>query len=107
MFSCLSFADFFFPKDFGINTEQVNLTITVYMIFQATSPTFWGTLADSWGRRPVLLSTMLIYSASCIGLALAPNYAAIMVLRCIQSFGSSSVIAISAGVLSDIVESKR
>ncbi|CAO3636467.1 unnamed protein product [Mucor hiemalis] len=93
--------------DLGISTEEVNLTITVYMIFQATSPTFWGTLADNWGRRPVLLSTMVIYCGACIGLALSPNYAALMVFRCLQAFGSSSVIAISAGVLSDIVQSKK
>lgn len=94
-------------QDLGINTEQVNLTITVYMIFQGISPTFWGTISDSYGRRPVLLSTMLIYICACIGLALTPNYAALMVFRMIQAFGSSSVIAISAGVVGDIVESDR
>lgn len=77
------------------------------MVFQATSPTFWGTIADHYGRRPVLLITMIIYSGACVGLALSPNYAALMVFRCLQAFGSSSVIAISAGVLSDIVQSKK
>lgn len=77
------------------------------MVFQALSPTFWGTLADSWGRRPVLLGTMLAYCVACIGLALAPNYAALIVFRMLQAFGSSSVIAVSAGVLSDIVQSDR
>lgn len=77
------------------------------MVLQATSPTFWGTLADSWGRRPILLMTMVIYSGACVGLALSPNYAALMIFRMIQAFGSSSVIAISAGILSDIVQSKK
>ncbi|KAI8076220.1 major facilitator superfamily domain-containing protein [Thamnidium elegans] len=81
------------------------------MILQAISPTFWGTIADSWGRRPVLLMTMVIYCASCIGLALTPNYAVLMVLRMIQAFGSSSLIAISAGpvlgpVLGGIISEK-
>jgi MFS family permease len=77
------------------------------MIVQALSPTFWGTLADSWGRRPILLSTVTIYCATCIGLALAPNYASVLVLRCLQAFGSSSLIAISAGILSDIVQARK
>ncbi|GAA5799834.1 hypothetical protein HPULCUR_005253 [Helicostylum pulchrum] len=93
--------------ELDISTEQVNLIITVYMVLQATSPTFWGTIADSWGRRPVLLVTMVIYCASCIGLALTPNYAVLMVLRMVQAFGSSSLIAISAGILSDIVQSRK
>lgn len=77
------------------------------MIIQAISPTFWGTLADTWGRRPILLFTVTIYCGACIGLALAPNYASILVLRCFQAFGSSSLIAISAGILSDIVQAKK
>jgi MFS family permease len=76
------------------------------MVFQAISPTFWGTLADSWGRRPVLLGTMVCYCAACIGLALAPSYAALLVFRMLEAFGSSSVIAV-AGVLSDIVTSEK
>jgi MFS family permease len=83
------------------------LSITVYMIFQGVSPTFWGTIADSYGRRPVLLATMTIYCVACIGLALTPNYAGLMVFRMLQAFGSSSVIAVSAGGLSDIAQSKQ
>jgi MFS family permease len=77
------------------------------MIFQGISPTFWGTIADSYGRRPVLLSTMLVYCTACIFLALSPNFACLLVFRMLQAFGSSSVIAVSAGVLSDIVQSKQ
>ncbi|GAN01601.1 MFS general substrate transporter [Mucor ambiguus] len=94
-------------SDLNTTTEKVNISITVYMIFQAISPTFWGTIADSYGRRPVYLCTMLIYCGACIGLALSPNYAALLIFRMMQAFGSSSVIAIGAGILGDIVDSKR
>ncbi|KAG2194960.1 hypothetical protein INT46_004414 [Mucor plumbeus] len=93
--------------DLNTTTEKVNISITVYMIFQAISPTFWGTIADSYGRRPVYLSTMLIYCGACIGLALSPNYTALLIFRMMQAFGSSSVIAVGAGILGDIVDSKR
>jgi MFS family permease len=77
------------------------------MIFQAISPTFWGTLADHYGRRPVLLATVIVYCGTCVGLALSPNYAALMIFRMLQAFGSSSVIAVAAGILSDIVQADR
>lgn len=81
---------------------MVNLTVTVYMIFQGLSPSFWGSLADLWGRRPVYLATLVVYMGSCIGLALAPKYYVLLILRMLQAFGSSSVIAIGAGVVGDI-----
>ncbi|GAA5814050.1 hypothetical protein MFLAVUS_007540 [Mucor flavus] len=91
----------------GVSTAKVNLTITAYMIFQAISPAFWGTIADQWGRRPVLLCTMLIYCATCVGLTFTKNYTTLIVLRMIQAFGSSSVVAVCAGVVGDIADSKK
>jgi MFS family permease len=55
-------------------TELVNLTVTVYMIFQGPSPSFWGSQANIRGRRSVYLATLIVYMGSCIGLALAPIY---------------------------------
>jgi predicted MFS family arabinose efflux permease len=37
---------------------------------------------------------MVIYLGANVGLALAPNYTALLILRMLQAFGSSSVIAI-------------
>ncbi|KAL1932432.1 hypothetical protein VTP01DRAFT_8110 [Rhizomucor pusillus] len=89
-------------EELDTTTELVNVTVTVYMIFQGLSPTFWGSLADRWGRRPVYLETMAVYIGANVGLALAPSYAALLVLRMLQAFGSSSVIAIGAGVIGDV-----
>ena len=47
----------------------------------------------------------VIYIAANIGLALQNNYAALMVLRCIQSAGSSGMVALASGVTADIVTS--
>ena len=59
-------------------------------------------LADSAGRRPAYTICFVIYIGANIGLALQNNYAALFVLRCIQSSGSSGTIALSSGVVSDI-----
>lgn len=44
----------------------------------------------------------MVFFGACIGLALSKNYAALVVLRCLQSTGSASTIAIGSGVLGDI-----
>lgn len=101
-------ANIYFPalnviqSDLHTSTGLINLTVTVYMVFQGLSPSFWGSLADLWGRRPVYLATLFVYMSSCIGLALSPTYWVLLVLRMLQAVGSSSVIAIGAGVVGDI-----
>ncbi|KAL1859849.1 hypothetical protein Plec18167_006321 [Paecilomyces lecythidis] len=63
---------------------------------------FLGSFADQTGRRPAYIICFVIYIASNIGLALQDNYAALLVLRCMQSSGISSTVALSAATVADI-----
>lgn len=89
-------------EDFRVSTTAINLTLTVYMILQGLSPTLFGDLADTIGRRPVFILGFIIYIGACVGLALQNSFTALMVLRCIQSIGTSSTVAISISVAADI-----
>ncbi|KAF5352266.1 hypothetical protein D9758_011923 [Tetrapyrgos nigripes] len=70
------------------------------------APMFFGALADFVGRRLIYASCLAILSLSCVGLALCPTdaYWLLMVLRCLQAAGSTSTIALGAGVIGDIAE---
>jgi multidrug resistance protein len=61
-----------------------------------------GTFGDTTGRRPAYILTFAIYFAANIGLAAQKSYTALLVLRCLQSAGSSGTIALGYGVISDI-----
>ncbi|GAB5590407.1 hypothetical protein Unana1_05307 [Umbelopsis nana] len=101
-------ANIYFPalgviqNDLHTTPELINLTVSIYMVFQGLSPSFWAPLADQWGRRPVYLATTTVYLVSNIALALAPNYPAVLVFRMLQAFGSGPVIALGAGCIGDI-----
>ncbi|EIN07877.1 MFS general substrate transporter [Punctularia strigosozonata HHB-11173 SS5] len=109
LFSPLT-ANIYFPaiptlaKAFHTSTENINVTVTVYMVMQGVAPMIWGTLADRWGRRPMFLGCMLLLCLSCVGLALVPTnaYWLLVVLRLVQAGGSASTVALAAGVVSDI-----
>ena len=88
--------------DLHVSTELVNLSVTLYLVFQGISPTFWGALSDVKGRRLTYMCTFIVFLGACIGLAETKNYPQLLVLRCLQSSGSASTIAIGSGVLGDI-----
>lgn len=92
-------------SDFHVSNASINLTVTSYMIFQGLAPMFFGDLSDMAGRRPAYILTFLIYFCANLGLALQSNYAALFVLRALQSTGSSGTIALGNGVIADIVTS--
>ncbi|KAI4638559.1 hypothetical protein J4E93_009859 [Alternaria ventricosa] len=94
---------------FSTTAQAINLTITLYIVFQAISPVIFGPLSDVHGRRPYFLATLALYVIGNLGLALNKrNYAVLLVLRAIQSFGASAAYAISFGVVADVcVPSER
>ena len=109
-FSPLS-ANIYFPalnplaRDLHVSNELINLSLTSYMVLQGLAPTVFGDLADMTGRRPVYFIGFVIYIGANIGLALQNKYAALIVLRCLQSTGSSGTVALGNGVVADIASS--
>jgi hypothetical protein len=116
MVSCAGFfssisANIYFPalnalsRDLHVSQELINLTLTSYMIFQGLAPTLVGDLADMAGRRPAFILCFIIYIGANIGIALQDSYAALLILRSLQSTGSSGTIALGAAVVADIATS--
>jgi multidrug resistance protein len=81
------------------NTLLLTLSLR---IFQGLAPAFIGNLADMAGRRPAYIFCFSVYILANIGLALQKSFAALIVLRCLQSSGSSGTIALSSGVVADV-----
>ncbi|KAJ5085081.1 hypothetical protein N7532_009852 [Penicillium argentinense] len=108
MFSPLS-ANIYFPalnsiaKDLRVSPSEINLTITTYMICQGLAPTFTGSLADQVGRRPAYIYCFLVYIAGNIALAIQHWFPALLILRAVQSCGSSGTVALSSAVAADII----
>ncbi|GLA28380.1 hypothetical protein AnigIFM63309_008657 [Aspergillus niger] len=89
-------------NDLNVSIELLNLTVTSYLIFQGLAPSLWGPVSDVKGRRTAYMCTFVVFLGACIGLAESKNYATLIILRCLQSTGSASTIAIGSGVISDI-----
>ncbi|KAI1074362.1 major facilitator superfamily domain-containing protein [Whalleya microplaca] len=69
---------------FDTSAQAINLTLTIYIIFQAISPVLFGPLSDSYGRRPFFLFTLLLYIIGNIGLSVNKHsYAVLLVMRAI------------------------
>lgn len=73
----------------GTTVQNINLTITSYMVVSGVVPAIMGNLADTLGRRPIYILAFVIYLAANIGLAVQRSFPALLVLRMIQSAGSS------------------
>ncbi|OAA72550.1 Major facilitator superfamily domain, general substrate transporter [Cordyceps fumosorosea ARSEF 2679] len=88
--------------DLDVSMELATLTVTSYLVLQGLAPSLWGPVSDVRGRRVAYLGTFLVFLGACVGLGLTRNYATLVALRCLQSAGSASTIAVGAGVVGDV-----
>jgi MFS family permease len=74
---------------FHTTEEKISLGVTVYLVFQAVTPSFFGSMSDSFGRRPIYIGTLIVYMGANVGLALCPTsaYWLLLVLRALQVSG--------------------
>lgn len=88
-------------QDFRVNLPTVQLTISVYVIGLAIGQLFYGPLADSIGRRPVLLLGLLIYTVASIGAMLAPSIDLLVITRFLQALGGCSGLLLGRAIVQD------
>ncbi|KAL3458750.1 putative MFS transporter [Aspergillus heterothallicus] len=88
--------------DLDVSISKINLTVTMYLIFQGLAPSVVASLSDTYGRRPPYIACFIIYLGANIGLAIQDSYPALMVLRCLQSSGSSGTVALASATVADL-----
>src|ERR1700755_3304792 len=62
-----------------------------------------GSLADQAGRRPAYICCFVVYIAGNIALALQRHFPGLLILRAVQSSGSSGTVALASAVAADII----
>lgn len=71
--------------DFGVTYAQAALAISLYMILTAGLQLVVGPLSDRYGRRPVLLVSVAVFSVASLGCALADSFTAFMIWRMLEA----------------------
>jgi len=78
-------------EEFGCSTVVSTLGISTFLLGFAISPLFFAPLSEVFGRKPIYRLTLLLFLLFNLGCALAPNIAAMLILRFIAGFfGASS-----------------
>ncbi|KAF9352331.1 hypothetical protein BGX26_009836 [Mortierella sp. AD094] len=92
-------------EDLNTSASMISATLSVYVLILGIMPVFWASLCDYFGRRPIYLVSMSIFIIGSLLAAISKNIWVFFFMRAIQAFGSSSVLSVGGGSLSDIFHS--
>ncbi|POY75477.1 putative Fructokinase [Rhodotorula taiwanensis] len=88
--------------DLHTTATVINVTVAVFILAIGLFPLIWAPYSGVYGRRPIFLISLPIFALGCLGTALSKSLAALIVTRIIQALGSSPVLSIGAGTISDL-----
>ncbi|KAI5240179.1 MFS general substrate transporter [Aureobasidium subglaciale] len=89
-------------KTFGISEEVALLTITVFVVGFGVGPMAFAPFSETWGRRPVYASTLLVALVFIIPCAVAKNIGTLIVCRLIDGIAFSAPMVLVGGTLADL-----
>ena len=96
----------FWAERMGAGAVGVGLILTIYALAQFIFTPVLGTLSDRYGRRPVILASLLIEALSLALSALAGSLAILLVARFIGGLGASNIGSAQA-VVADVTPVER
>jgi len=91
---------------FGTDSSMVQLSLSACMLGLAVGQVIWGPLSDKYGRRPVIIGSLLIFMISCIGCLFSPSIQFLIVMRLLQGIGGSGGLVLSRSVAADLYSGK-
>ncbi|WP_107852576.1 Bcr/CflA family multidrug efflux MFS transporter [Oceanimonas marisflavi] len=91
-------------RDLGVPVSQAQLTISVFLAGFALGQLLYGPLADSVGRKPVMLGGLGLFTLASIGCAVANSIETLMAFRLLQAIGGAAGSVVLNALLRDMFE---
>lgn len=83
---------------------EVSLVVTAYFLGMAAGQLPVGPLSDRFGRRPVLLGSLVLYVLGAVGATIAGDFSAVLVSRFVWGIGASGPAVISYAIARDLYD---
>jgi DHA1 family bicyclomycin/chloramphenicol resistance-like MFS transporter len=92
---------------FNSTPEAAQLTISAFLAGIALSQLIYGALSDRFGRKPIMLGGLALYTLTGLGCALAPDIEWLIGLRVAQGIGAASAMVIVRAMVRDLFERQQ
>ncbi len=90
-----------------VSEAKIQLTITLYLIGLAIGQLLYGPLSDRFGRRPVLLGGLALFTLAGVVTALAPTAGVLIAARVLQSVGGCGGLVLGRAIVCDQATADR
>ena len=92
-----------------LQTSQglVNLSLSLFLVFFAIGMLVWGPISEKFGRKPILLSGLILYTLGSLGCALSFSVTQLVLSRVAQAFGGGAATAVVTAMVKDMYTGRK
>ncbi|RMB25186.1 MFS transporter [Haloplanus aerogenes] len=87
---------------YGIDGASLGLMMSAFTAPSIVGIPLAGAIADRYGRKPVLIASLLLFGAGGSALAFTTNYTVVLALRGVQGVGYSGIIPVVITSIGDV-----
>jgi MFS family permease len=94
-------------QPFGVTDAQIGLLVSAFTAPPILAIPIIGLLVDSIGRKPVLLSGLMLFGLGGVAIPFTTNFPLVVGLRAVQGFGFAAIIPVVIIILGDLYNGNR
>ena len=87
---------------FGVPAGSTQMTLSTYILGFALGQLIYGPMADSFGRKPVVLGGTLVFAAAAVACALAQTIDQLIVMRFFHGLAAAAASVVINALMRDI-----
>ena len=89
-------------RQLGATPVQMQQTLSAYLAGFAVMNLFHGALSDSFGRRPVVLVAVAVFTLASAGCAMSTTIAQLIAWRAVQGLSAGAGMVVSRAIIRDL-----
>ena len=87
--------------ELNASVELVNYTISSFFLIISISGLIFGPLSDRFGRKPVIMISLILYVIASLACTFSPNIYYLIIARAFQAIGCAGGMAVSSAIIKD------
>ncbi|HJD72498.1 MAG TPA: Bcr/CflA family multidrug efflux MFS transporter [Enterobacter roggenkampii] len=87
---------------FGVPAGSAQMTLSTYILGFALGQLFYGPMADSLGRKPVIMGGTLVFAAAAVACALAQTIDHLIIMRFFHGLAAAAASVVINALMRDI-----
>jgi DHA1 family bicyclomycin/chloramphenicol resistance-like MFS transporter len=94
-------------RDLNVSTKLAAQSVSIFLIGIAVGQLIAGPLSDRFGRKPLIISGLALFTLAALVAASSPNFTVLLASRLVQALGACAVMVSSRAVVRDSLDARE